>query len=291
MTATIKVYRHGLTAGVIPSKLKAQTAVRGDCKGWSLDSSRGNTRFLFSVREDLLTGFAVACSLTIRDCPPTHEDWSKVRRAWIRRMERMGAIRGHWLTEWQRRGFPHLHLAVWFPEAPPVAQLREAWLELTQDWGSAGHCQQAVPIWDVLGWNQYVSKHAARGLAHYQRSPENIPETWRTGTGRMWGKLGDWQVQEPLKVEMADRAFWAFRRMVRGWRRANARDALEAARKRLDARRCLQALRRVKSARGMLRCPLPDLSRVRGVSEWISEGLSLRMLEALSRAGHDLTSA
>jgi hypothetical protein len=106
----------------------------------------------------------------------------------------------------------------------------------------------------------------------------------------MWGKLGDWQVQEPVKVELSDRARWAFRRMVRGWRRANAREALEAARKRLDVKRCREACRRVKSARGMLRCPLPDLSRVRGVSEWISEGLTLRMLEALTRMGHTIES-
>lgn len=287
--SSITVYRHGLTAGVGNSR--AVPPVRTEVVGWSASAIRRNLLFLYSVDETKLTGSGVALTLTIGKVLPTPEEWGRARDLLFMRFRRLGMVRLHWVTEWQRRGFPHLHLAVWFPEASPVAQLREAWLELTQDWGSAGHCQQAVQIWDVLGWNQYVSKHAARGLAHYQRSPENIPETWRTGTGRMWGKLGDWQVQEPLKVEMADRAFWAFRRMVRGWRRANVRDALEAARKRLDARRCLQALRRVKSARGMLRCPLPDLSRVRGVSEWISEGLSLRMLEALSRAGHDLTSA
>lgn len=285
---TVSVYRHGSTCGVGNSR--AVPPVRSEVIGWSSSAIRRNLLFLYSVNETTLTGSGVALTLTIGNVLPTPDQWGKAREALFERFRRLGMVRLHWVTEWQRRGFPHLHLAVWFPEVPPVAKLREAWLELTEAWGSAGHCQQAVPIWDVLGWNQYVSKHAARGLAHYQRSPENVPETWRTGTGRMWGKLGDWQIREPLKVELSDRAFWAFRRMVRGWRRANAREALEAARKRLDARRCLEALRRVKSARGMLRCHLPDLSRVRGVSEWIGEGLTLRMLECLSRSGHELVS-
>jgi hypothetical protein len=40
----------------------------------------------------------------------------------------------------------------------------------------------------------------------------------------------------------------------------------------------------------MLRCPSPDLSRVRGVSEWISEGLTHRMLEGLTLVGYELVS-
>lgn len=286
--STVTVYRHGVTCGVGNSA--AVPPVRTEVIGWSASAIRRNLLFLYSVDETGLTGSGVALTLTIGKVLPTPEEWGRARDLLFMRFRRLGMVRLHWVTEWQRRGFPHLHLAVWFPERPPVAELRQAWLDLTEAWGSAGHCQAAVPIWDVVGWNQYVSKHAARGLNHYQRSPENVPATWRTGTGRMWGKLGDWPLQAPVRVELSDRARWAYRRMVRGWRLANARADFQAARKRMHAGQCLQALRRIRSARGMLRCPLPDLSRVRGVSEWISEGLTLRMLEALGRAGHELTS-
>lgn len=275
--STVTVYRHGSTCGV--GNPGAVPPVRSEVIGWSSSAIRRNLKFLYSVNETALDGAGLALTLTVRECPPDPESWRQAREAFFDRQRRRGMLRCHWVTEWQRRGVPHLHLAIWFPsgsQSVPVLSLMRDWLELTEAFGSKSRGQHVTPIWDVLGWNQYVSKHAARGLHHYQRSPENVPESWRSGTGRMWGYLGAWSLQEPLRVDMPDGAFHAYRRMVRGWRMANARLSGDA--------------RRIRSARGMLRCPVPELSRVRGVSEWIGEGLNLRMLEGLRQAGYELTS-
>ena len=69
-------------------------------------ATRRNTEFLMSVKTDQLTGAGVALTLTVRDCPPTADDWHRLRRAWEKRMVRAGMLRLHWVTEWQRREFP-----------------------------------------------------------------------------------------------------------------------------------------------------------------------------------------
>ena len=61
-------------------------------------ATRRNTEFLMSVRTDQLTGAGVAITLTVRDCPPSAEDWHKLRRAWEKRMVRAGMVRLHWVT-------------------------------------------------------------------------------------------------------------------------------------------------------------------------------------------------
>lgn len=281
---TVTVYRHGATCGA--GNPDAVPPMRSEVNGWSSSAIRRNLKFLYSVDEAGLVGEGVALTLTVKHCPPDPEAWQRARDSWFMRQRRRGMVRCHWVTEWQRRGVPHLHLAIWFPLGEQVDpwELVRDWLVLVQEFGAKARAQHVTPIWDVLGWNQYVSKHAARGLHHYQRSPENVPKTWQSGTGRMWGKLGDWPLQEPLRVDLSQRAFWAYRRMVRGWRVADARAG--AAKGSVLA----PANRRIRSARGMLRCPVPELSRVRGVSEWIGEGLNLRMLEGLRLAGHELTS-
>ena len=108
--------RHGLSMGVPPS---SNTHLRGKKKrvqGWSSGSARNNTNFLQSVVESGLTGAGVAFTSTVRDCPSV-EGWKKIRNAFLMRLRREGAIRIHWVTEWQRRGVPHLHGVVYFPES------------------------------------------------------------------------------------------------------------------------------------------------------------------------------
>lgn len=41
--------------------------------------------------------------------------------------------------------------------------------------------------------------------------------------GRMWGHLGDWPRDEAMVFKTSDEAFHRFRRMCRGWRKADAR--------------------------------------------------------------------
>lgn len=195
-------------------------------------------------------------------------------------MRRAGMIRLHWVTEWQRRGCPHMHGAVWFPPDVPASVVRaraiDAWLTLSAAYGSGSRGQDVHVITGAVGWFQYVSKHAARGVKHYQRSSENVPDAWKLKTGRMWGKVGDWPVREKIRLNVQDQhgdgGWFAYRRLVRGWRVADARAAGDQ--------------RRVYLAKRMLTCNEAKLSRVRGVSEWIPQEVTLSMLANLAVRGY-----
>lgn len=295
----LKLYPNGLTGGVAPMSVNPAPALRSDCVGWSLKSSRSNTRFLYSVRSlDLPVSaesaplLGLALSFTIRDCPASHQHWQSLRRSFVKRLERRGLYRLHWLTEWQRRGVPHLHAALWFDlseveawmaknhhpfpvEAFPVILMAD-WLYLSRAYGSSQYAQDIKPISNDLGWLQYLSKHAARGAAHYQRALGSHPPGW-IKTGRMWGHLGDWPVSEPFGINLDNPGWYAFRRIVRRWRISNARCSKNPA-------------RRIRAARRMLKCSQVNLSRVRGVSEWINADLGMTILQFLSQSGYCLES-
>lgn len=295
----VKVYRHGVTAACVPTQAP-EPPERTKCKGWTTSAIRRNRQFLYSVDERQLWGSGFAFTGTIKLCPPTHDEWAAIRKAFFDRLRRLGMIRAHWLTEWQRRGVPHLHAAVWFPEAvtdrwvPGGFErfLVSHWLQLTSEtYGALDYSQHVTPIYDVVGWNQYVSKHAARGLNHYQRNPANIPEGWREiGTGRMWGylatKADPWPLVEASAVDMPMRAFWILRRIIRGYRLADARAALAKAKDHAQAR---TARRRIVQARGMLSSANEKLTVVRGVSEWLPQDAALRVLSHLAGLGFEIT--
>lgn len=309
-----KVYRHGATIAC-DGNGKAEPPERTKCNGWTRSAIRRNRDFLYSVDERGLTGKGFALTLTVKVCPPTHEEWKALREAYMVRLRRLGMLRAHWLTEWQRRGVPHLHAAVWFPEEVTdrwvpggfERYLVAHWAQLASEpYGARDGAQHVTPIYDVVGWNQYVSKHAARGLSHYQRNPENIPEGWReVGTGRMWGYLATkaepWPKVEPARVDMPYPAFATYRRILCGYRLADARtaflkarDALARAKTPDQAKSAGQALRaarrRIRQARCVRRGPTPQISATRPVSEWLPEAVQLRVLALLAQEGHDLSS-
>lgn len=272
---TITVYPHGGKGGVAPRMNRHQRVPRGDVSGWSVGACRRNTEFLMSVRDGDLTGAGVALTLTLRDCPPTSDDWHRLRKSWVERMRRAGMVRLHWVTEWQRRGVPHLHVAIWFADAYRQGDAINAWVDLAQPYGAGHRGQHGAIIEGAVGWFQYVSKHAARGVRHYQRAGENMPAGWQEKTGRVWGKSGDWPVAEKRRINLQDQdgdgGWFAYRRMVRSWRIADARAGREWYRLRL--------------ARSMLTESDQAISRVRGVMEWIPETVQMAMLANLATRG------
>jgi hypothetical protein len=287
----VTVYRHGVTGGTPPRVNSHVRAPRGDVGGWSVGATTRNTKFLYSVREHELDGEGFAITLTLRDCPASATVWHQLRRAWLKRMERAGMIRHHWVTEWQRRGVPHLHAACWWPEEMVRRyghqrlkdKMINDWVMLTSaEHGTGFRSQRAEFITGAVGWFQYVSKHAARGVKHYQRSSENIPECWKKKTGRMWGHTGPWPVREGMRIELqddrdgGDKGYFAWRRLVRSWRIAACRASGD--------------VRRLRGARRMLRCHEAPLSRVRGISEWIGEDLTLTFLGNLAVRGYHIQS-
>lgn len=298
----LTVYRHGATAG-IGTVGDHERAKRGEVKGWTAGAVRRNLAFLRSIDERGLTGEGWALTLTVRDCPPSHVEWHQAVELYLLQVKRiMGTVRVHWVTEWQRRGVPHLHGAIWFPEGTGdrfviVNTLIKLWVSYTAGFGTGEKAQMVKPIDGVIGWFQYVSKHAARGVKHYQRAAENIPQGW-VKTGRMWSKGGNWPTREPVKLNLDSRGYHVLRRWVRAWRKADARTSfhklrdalLEGRTQSVSTAQYRDARRRISNARTMLRCPDLGLSSVRGISEWIGEDLLLRIVRQLSLDGYPVES-
>lgn len=271
----LRLYLHGLTAGIPPTTNTHERRKRGKVQGWTHRTTRSNTRFLYAVEPGGLTGYGYALSLTLRDCPPTAEDFHRVRRAFFEAMRRLGMIRLHWLIEWQRRGVPHLHAALWLPGPGMADEIVQHWCRVAKRYGALKWGQHVTRINNEVGWFKYLSKHAARGVSHYQRAPESIPKGWKDGTGRMWGSVGDWPLREAMELNIDKRGYDRLRRIVRGWRVADARRAMENG----------EGTRRLRSARRMLRSNDPNAAAVRGVSEWIPLESALQAVTWLASEG------
>lgn len=278
-------YPNGSTAG--HAGRNDAPVKRGEVRGWSTGAVRRHTQWLYSIESGELTGVGFAVTLTLAKCPDSPDDWQRLRRAWEMRVKRAGAIRVHWVTEWQRRMVPHLHAAVYFPEGwgntpgkpfsrdeDPFWVLVTNWLMLTaKPYGARWNSQHVDDIDGALGWLQYLSKHAARGVKHYQR--QGFPPGWEK-SGRLWGKSGQWPAVEPMQFDMPREAYWRYRRLMRSWRIADARREPVA----------VKRPARIHYARRMLACSDVRLSPVRGVSEWAGEEVSMAIIGLLIAEGY-----
>jgi len=268
----VSAYLNGSTAGSPPPPQDHDRAKRGVVKGWSTAAVRRHTKWLYSIDSDDLDGEGFAVTLTIRDTPGTAADWTATRRSFIRRLERAGLIRIHWLTEWQRRGAPHLHCAIYLRAGTDFLTayklILTAWLDVAGVYGASSTGQDIKRIEGVKGWLQYLSKHASRGVRHYQRM--GSPVGWEK-TGRLWGHGGTWPEEEPLQFVLARSTGHRYRRLVRAWTVADARRSGDP--------------KRIKWARRMLACNDPKLSPVRGVSGWVPESVSLSFIVLLIDQG------
>jgi hypothetical protein len=278
----VTAYVNGSTAGnPPPPRDHSDDKPRGEVVGWTPGAVRRHTRWLYSVESDRLgeedvCGFAI--TLTLRDTPATAADWSDLLRRWVDRVRKDPAfelVRMHWVVEWQRRGAPHIHAAIYFRGDPVdtyawgMSKSILHWVKLAGAYGAQWQAQEGKPIDGALGWLQYLSKHAARGVRHYQRFGH--PSGWER-TGRLWGHRGPWPVAEPMKFDMGPHAYWRYRRLIRSWRVAQARQEGNP--------------RRIAAARRMLACTDLRLSPVRGVSEWTAEPVALTLIGMLHDEGH-----
>lgn len=288
----LKIYCNGLTLGVPPSKPNLDPAKRGQTTGWSESSTRSNTAFLYSVDSSALDGYGYAFTFTLRDLPPTPKHWYAIRERFIKRCKRIGLTRYHWVTEWQRRGVPHLHGCLYFPQPLDLSQLKDlkaSWCASVGKFYAIQKGQDIKPIESAVGWLKYLAKHGSRSKHHYQRSSK--PSEWDS-SGRVWGKGGDW----PVRVTEHDLGanFYRFRRLIRRWRIADAREPLRI----VDANgqtlcapgdpmysrffpgmtNAPRNARRIRQARRCLTSGDRASSSVRGMSEWVPEHLAFAML-------------
>jgi hypothetical protein len=270
----VTLFPNGVTASCPRFGPIEEPAKRGEIRGWSMQAAARLRRWFYGVDGPALDGHGYALTLTVRDLPPSAEDWTMTRKAFLDRMRRAGMVRGQWLTEWQRRGVPHLHGAVFFPEAS--SELGELvvdhWLGAAAEWSPGRHGQMAKELYGLPGWLQYQAKHSARGVRHYQRA--NVPQAWQRGTGRLWGYVGEWPLRE-LVLDVDRETFWRFRRLLRRWLLSRARSAGDQ--------------RRVTWLRRMLADPERSRCAVRAVGEFCPESVARELLMAAA-AFHDESS-
>ena len=257
-TAMQRILPNGGTVYSQSPAPKREQPKRGKCKGWTRDAARGNTDFLMSVRADDLSGSGYALSLTIRDCPETPQAWQAIRLKFVKRLERLGMIRLHWLTEWQRRGCPHLHAAVWFSEPTDPADIIRHWRQSAAGYFAGPLSQDAKPITGTAGWFEYLAKHGARSVSNYQRSSENIPAEWCGQTGRMWGHLGEWPTSEAKIIEAPEPVELQYRRLMIRYQIGKARRQGDRQRLRYLRRYLSRAPKETSRAANLPRLWIPE---------------------------------
>lgn len=161
---------------------------RGAVVGWSAQSARRNSDWLQSVDYGAMRGRSWAVTLTVPGLPSPSEWRGTVRRFLDWASRRTTAL--HCVTEFQLRGAPHLHVAVWGGDG---RELVGWWLA---HWpGSSRRAQHWRRIRTPAMWAQYCAKHGARGVRNVQRNRAVMVGRWRTeSAGRLWHVRGDWAV-------------------------------------------------------------------------------------------------
>ena len=228
--------------------------------------------FLQSVDPEGLPPAGIALTLTMGGWPDSSDDFHAARKEFLRRARRLGVPLHHWVVESTTLGRPHLHLALYGECASAETRwmLVCQWLLIcdSRGWPAGAAAQTAEPITSVIGWLQYVSKHGARGVTHYQRSTP--PSGWEK-TGRLWGKSGNWPCPEPLQYDLTEAEYHRFRRLAIGLARSRLRAAGLSSTK----------VRRVGS---QLRSPDEYASRVAGIGYWLDrDAADALVTESLGR--------
>jgi hypothetical protein len=309
--ANITIHHSGVKAALSNVNPKGG-GLRGEVMGWSAGSARRCDLFLRSVvferiERDGLLGYAV--TLTLARCPPAYRHWQQMRKAFLDRLRRAGVRLVHHVTEWQMRGrfnsdpVPHLHCVVFFPsggaprwkdysgwvECIGADALKLHWLDVSDDFGPMMVGQHVELIHDIRGWFRYLSKHAARSIAHVQRQIGKMPKGWEK-TGRLWGKSGQWPVFE-FQGRITTEAFFALRRFCHRYQIADARKGVQRQRWRhvqhiggpfeAEALKLLSlAIKREKHVRRSLQRNVRKVARIVPISEWVPSPVIMAWIEA-----------
>lgn len=276
-------------------------------KGWTKHAALRNRKFLWSVVPEKLSGYGFSVTHTVRTCP-TPDLWSKWLKKYFRHLrDRYPLTRFHQVTEWQIRGMPHLHAAIWFagevqpadgsePERvrkpvggsgpngsiiegkdiPRPEDLSRIWLRITKEGGSEiyGQDVKTINTKDAGHWLQYLAKHAVRGVSNYQRSSKNIPPEWKGRTGQVWGKGGDWPTENVLEVHgLAKSEEYQYRRIFCRYLASLPPSMRLKTSERASVRKFWQK---------WLKCPDIMQSRVRAPSSFIRREDQIRIIRSIN---------
>lgn len=229
----MKLYQNGFV-NAIGGGGNPYPPARGECVGWSAGVVRRNMQKLLSIDFNKCSGFSYFVTLTLRDCPESAADFAVLIDRFIKWLRRRGLVRYHYVIEWQKRGVPHLHMAVWLDARLCGDAVAVYWVEsaaaayFPNKITGIKHATKTDEINGGVGWAKYVSKyagHAARGFYNSQRRA--MPKGWER-SGRMWSVGGDWQglFIDADDLPINDKQQYALRRIIWRMRYAAARDNL-----------------------------------------------------------------
>ena len=220
---TVSIRAHGTSAtrnqtlvnpetGEIVKLTAFQPPERTATKGWTVNVARRNEQRLQQVDFDAIEGVPAFVTLTMPAqqmadvSAAMFHSWLK---SWLRYMKRHGLLHYYWILEFQASGNPHLHVLVWLDHAWDALEQFKAlrsWVNMLNKAGVGARLQGQ--IWENIDVGgeitvdgetvpahpervlMYLAKHAARGVAHYQRQIENMPDDWQYRSGRVWVMTG-----------------------------------------------------------------------------------------------------
>ncbi len=102
--------------------------------GWTKGAAQRNRAFLMSVDPTILAhdlGYAV--TLTLGATPLSAKIWGEIIHRFLVTLRRCGMIRYHWVTEWTKKGRPHLHLTFFLKGREPLAPDKDALTMVSSD--------------------------------------------------------------------------------------------------------------------------------------------------------------
>lgn len=305
---TVSIRAHGVSAtrnqtvvnpvtGEIVKLADFQPPERTATKGWTVNVARRNEQRLQQIDFDAVDGVPAFVTLTMPSGQMSDVSASMFHgwlKRWLQFMKRHGMSHYYWILEFQASGNPHIHVLVWLDHTPEPLETFKAlrsWVGILnksgvgarlqgQIWESIDVGGELVVDGDVVPAHpervlMYLAKHAARGVAHYQRQLSNMPEDWQYRSGRVWGHDRSLPLCAQQDFETDYSTFWTFRRLVRRWRVVEARGIKDADRRR----------KAISQARGSLRCSRRDVSPYRGVSAWIPSDVASALLDAAVSMG------
>lgn len=281
----------------VQNRNNAPLPERSEIKGWTKGAARRNKLFLMSVDPvEVQQDLTYAITLTLPETPDTAKDWQTIVNRFLTAMRRLGMIRYHWVTEWTRKGRPHLHATIAFAGRSPVkpaywplfniipdarallldrsegpyafdfeAQdtpfittgrhrkiigpsgawkrvkvpnsyadqftdhvvadaVFQTWCKAAMGMNPSERAQHVERVHEVYGWAVYVAKHAGRGVDHYQRENENMPDGWKS-SGRLWSRGGEWPVRND-NLEVDPVTFYRYRRVLRRWQISRVKEKI-----------------------------------------------------------------
>lgn len=264
---------------------------RSTCQGWTYAAARRNEQTLQCIDFDAIDGYTYAITLTIPSSAMhavTPKQFHRWLDNWLKTARRRGMLHYYWILEFTAVGTPHLHITIWMASRcdREVQRLLLAWLRTLKRnniYGSI-NAQDARTVVTAATddpyfagpptperWLSYLSKHASRGVAHYQRQIENMPPEWQEHSGRVWGHDRNLPLKPPEKMALSQQAFWIVRRWARNWLTAEAATASDP-----DKRR-----RGISTCRRFLKCNDLELSASRGLGAWCPERVAMQLIDGL----------